>query len=258
MEIIIKSDYSEISSECAMIVANQIKAKSDTVLGLATGSTPLGLYNELIRLHLNEGLDFSNVATFNLDEYVGLSNDHPQSYNVFMRDNLFSKINIKKENIHIPNGNAPHEKECERYESLLKSSGGIDLQILGFGSDGHIAINEPSSSLGSRTRLKTLTQETVEDNSRFFDNISDVPRFAITMGVGTIMEAKRILLMASGASKSIPITMAIEGPISSMCSASAIQMHPKTMVIIDENAAKDLKEKNLSLMIRLVQFILKI
>ena len=243
MEIIIKKDYSEISSESAMIVANQIKAKSDTVLGLATGSTPLGLYKELIRLHLNEGLDFSNVATFNLDEYVGLSNDHPQSYNVFMRDNLFSKINIKKENIHIPNGNAPHEKECERYESLLKSSGGIDLQILGIGSDGHIAFNEPSSSLGSRTRLKTLTQETVEDNSRFFDNISDVPRFAITMGVGTIMEAKSILLMASGTSKSTPITMAIEGPISSMCSASAIQMHPKTMVIIDENAAKDLKEK---------------
>ena len=216
MEIIIKKDYSGISSESAMIVANQIKAKPNTVLGLATGSTPLGLYKELIQLHLNEGLDFSNVITFNLDEYVGLSNDHPQSYNVFMRDNLFSKINIKKENINIPDGNYPNDKECERYESLINKSGGIDLQILGIGSDGHIAFNEPSSSLGSRTRLKTLTQETVKDNARFFDNISDVPRFAITMGVGTIMEAKRILLMASGASKSIPITMAIEGPISSM------------------------------------------
>ena len=244
MEIIIKSDYSEISSDSAMIVANQIKTKPNTVLGLATGSTPLGLYKELIQLHLNEGLDFSNVITFNLDEYVGLSNDHPQSYNVFMRDNLFSKINIKKENIHIPNGNAPHDKECERYESLIIRSGGIDLQILGIGSDGHIAFNEPSSSLGSRTRLKTLTQETVKDNARFFDNISDVPRFAITMGVGTIMEAKKILLIASGVSKTTPIRKAIEGPISSMCSASAIQMHPKTIVMVDEAAAKDLKEKD--------------
>ena len=244
MEIIIKKDYSEISSESAMIIANQIKAKPDSVLGLATGSTPLGLYKELIRLHLNGDIDFSNVTTFNLDEYVGLSNDHPQSYSAFMHDNLFSKINIKKENVHIPNGNHPNDKECERYESLIKSCGGIDLQILGIGSDGHIAFNEPSSSLGSRTRIKTLTQETVRDNARFFDNITDVPKFAVTMGVGTIMEAKRILLLASGSAKAKAITKAIEGPISSMCSASAIQIHPKTVVMVDDDAAKELKEKD--------------
>jgi len=228
----------------ARIVADQIRIKPKTVLGLATGSTPLGLYNELIKLHKNEGLDFSNVISFNLDEYIGLSEDHPQSYKTFMEKKLFSKINIKQKNIHIPNGNSFNNKECNKYESLIKSHDGIDLQILGIGSDGHIAFNEPSSSLGSRTRIKTLTQKTVNDNARFFDNISDVPKYAVTMGVGTIMEAKKILLLASGGSKAEPIAKAIEGPISSMCSASAIQMHPKTIVMIDEAAAKHLKEKD--------------
>ena len=190
-----------MSHESAIIVADQISTNPKTVLGLATGSTPLGLYNELIKLHNSEGLDFSNVISFN-------------------------------------------HKECDKYESLIKIYGGIDLQILGIGSTGHIAFNEPSSSLGSRTRLKTLTQKTVTDNAKFFDNISDVPKYAVTMGVGTIMEAKKILLLASGDSKAKPITKAIEGPISSMCSASAIQMHPKTIVIIDEAAAKNLKEKD--------------
>lgn len=233
-----------MSLEAAGIIADQIITKPKTVLGLATGSTPLGLYNELIRLHKNEGLDFSNVISFNLDEYVGLTKNHPQSYNIFMHKTLFSKINIKQKNIHIPNGNTYNNKECEKYELLIKSCGGIDLQILGIGSDGHIAFNEPSSSLGSRTRIKTLTQETVKDNARFFDNITDVPKFAVTMGVGTIMEAKKILLLASGSSKAKPIKKAIEGPISSMCSASAIQMHPKTVVIVDNDAAKELKEKD--------------
>ena len=230
--------------EAAGIIADQIRTNPKTVLGLATGSTPLGLYNELIRLHKNGGLDFSNVISFNLDEYIGLSKDHPQSYNIFMQKTLFTKINIKQKNIHLPSGSTFDNKECEKYESLINSCGGIDLQILGIGSDGHIAFNEPSSSLGSRTRLKTLTQETVKDNARFFDNINDVPKFAVTMGVGTIMEAKSILLLASGSAKAKPITKAIEGPISSMCSASAIQMHPKTTVIIDEDAAKNLKEKD--------------
>ena len=244
MEIIIKNNYSEISSESAIIIANQIKAKPDSVLGLATGSTPIGLYEELVRLHLNEGLDFSNVISFNLDEYVGLPKEHEQSYKMFMQNKLFSKINIKEENIHIPDGSLPICDKCEKYESSIKSFGGIDLQILGIGSDGHIAFNEPSSSLGSRTRVKTLTQETIKDNSFFFNDIANVPKFAITGGVGTIMEAKEILLLASGKSKAIPIKKAIEGPITSMCSASAIQMHPKTIVILDEDAAKDLNEQD--------------
>lgn len=244
MEIIIKNNYSEISSESAIIIANQIKAKPDSVLGLATGSTPIGLYEELVRLHLNEGLDFSNVISFNLDEYVGLPKEHEQSYKMFMQNKLFSKINIKEENIHIPDGSLPICDKCEKYESSIKSFGGIDLQILGIGSDGHIAFNEPSSSLGSRTRVKTLTEETIKDNSIFFNDIANVPKFAITMGVGTIMEAKEILLLASGKSKAIPIKKAIEGPITSMCSASAIQMHPKTIVILDKDAAKDLNEQD--------------
>ena len=233
-----------MSTEAAKIVANQIRTNPKTVIGLATGSTPLGLYNELIKLHKNEGLDFSDVISFNLDEYVDLPKDHPQSYKNFMDKKLFSKINIKQKNIHIPNGDSFEKKECDKYELLIKSYDGIDLQILGIGSAGHIAFNEPSSSLGSRTRLKTLTQKTVTDNARFFDNIIDVPKFAITMGVGTIMEAKKILLLASGDSKAEPIAKAIEGPITSMCTASAIQMHPNTIVIIDEAAAKFLKEKD--------------
>lgn len=244
MEVIIKNNYSEMSLYAAQIVANKIRTKPKTVLGLATGSTPLGLYNELIKLHKIEGLDFSNVISFNLDEYVGLSKDHPQSYQNFMDNKLFSKINIKQKNIHIPNGNSFKNKEWDKYELLIKSYDGIDLQILGIGSTGHIAFNEPTSSLGSRTRIKTLTQKTVTDNARFFDNIIDVPKFVITMGVGTIMEAKKILLLASGDSKAEPIAKAIEGPISSMCTASAIQMHPNTIVIIDEAAAKFLKEKD--------------
>lgn len=233
-----------MSTNAAKIVANQIRTNPKTVLGLATGSTVLGLYNELIKLHKNEGLDFSDVISFNLDEYVGLPKKHPQSYALFMEKKLFSKINIKQKNIHIPNWDSFENKKCDKYELLIKSYDGIDLQILGIGSTGHIAFNEPSSSLGSRTRLKTLTQKTITDNARFFDNITNVPKFAITMGVGTIMDAKKILLLASGDSKAEPIAKAIEGPISSMCTASAIQMHPNTIVIIDEAAAKDLKEKD--------------
>lgn len=244
MEIIIKNNYSEISIEASGIVANQNKSKPNTVLGLATGSTPLGLYKELIRLHINEGLDFSKVISFNLDEYIGLSKDHPQSYNYFMYHNFFKKVNIPANNIHIPNGISVKQLEyCEQYESLIKNSGGIDLQILGIGRDGHIAFNEPSSSLSSRTRIKTLTQKTIKDNSRFFKNISDVPRFAITMGVGTIMEAKKIILLASGSSKAEPIAQSVEGPITSMHSASAIQLHPNTTIVVDRQASKELKEK---------------
>ena len=243
MEIIIKNDYSDMSTEAAHIIGDQIERKPNTVLGLATGSTPLGLYNELIKLNNSGDIDFSNVITYNLDEYIGLTEKHPQSYKYFMYDKLFSHINIKDENIHLPNGEHFDDKECELYEDSIKNNGGIDIQILGIGRTGHIAFNEPTSSLKSRTRIKTLTPQTIKDNSRFFNNSSDVPIYAITMGVGTIMEAKKIILMASGKAKAKPIKNAIEGPISSMCSASAIQMHQKSMVIIDEAAASELSEK---------------
>jgi len=243
MEIIIKNDYSDMSTEAAHIIGDQIKGKPNTVLGLATGSTPLGLYNELIKLNNSGDIDFSNVITYNLDEYIGLTEKHPQSYKYFMYDKLFSHINIKDENIYLPNGEHFDDKECELYEDSIKNNGGIDIQILGIGRTGHIAFNEPTSSLKSRTRIKTLTPQTIKDNSRFFNNSSEVPIYAITMGVGTIMEAKKIILMASGKAKAKPIKNAIEGPISSMCSASAIQMHQKSMVIIDEAAASELSEK---------------
>src|SRR4029078_11769993 len=176
--------------------------KPKCVLGLATGSTPLGLYRELIRLHRDEGLDFSRVVTFNLDEYVGLGPTHPQSYRYFMQSNLFDHINVDVRNTHVPDGRAlDFESHCEQYERRIKEEGGIDLQVLGIGTDGHIAFNEPGSSLGSRTRLKTLTSETVADNARFFGSEREVPRLAITMGVGTILESRRCLLLAAGHNK---------------------------------------------------------
>jgi glucosamine-6-phosphate deaminase len=242
MEVIIKPDYDQISVEAAQQVADLVYHRPNAVLGLATGSTPVGLYKELIRMHKDEGLDFSKVITFNLDEYVGLPASHDQSYNYFMADNLFKHINVSPENVHIPNGMA-HDIDafCEWYEDEIEAFGGIDLQILGIGSDGHIAFNEPGSSLGSRTRLKTLTKQTIEDNARFFDNEKDVPRYAITMGVGTIMEAHTCLLLASGSGKSATVAKAIEGPVTSMITASALQLHPHAIFILDGAAAADLE-----------------
>ncbi len=242
MEVIIKKDYDEMSKEGALIVADLVKNVPNCVLGLATGSTPIGLYKELIRMHKNEGLDFSKVTTFNLDEYCGLPPSHDQSYHYFMHDNLFNHININPENIHVPSGTAPDvEGFCEWYEMQIEGAGGIDLQVLGIGGDGHIAFNEPGSSLGSRTRMKTLTEETVEDNARFFAKKEDVPRYAITMGVGTIMEARHCLLFCNGEKKAETIAKAIEGPITADITASALQMHPMATFILDEPAASKLK-----------------
>ena len=184
------------------MVARTLNAKPNAVLGLATGSTPLGLYKELVRMHKDEGLDFSQVTTFNLDEYVGLPQNHPQSYHYFMHENLFKHINIPKQNIYIPSGTTDNYAAfCQWYEQRIRECGGIDLQILGIGSDGHIAFNEPTSSLGSRTRIKTLARQTIEDNARFFDTLDQVPIYAITMGVGTILEARKIILLANGKKK---------------------------------------------------------
>ena len=226
-----------VSRTAAQFVAAVVRRKPTCVLGLATGSTPLGMYGELIRMHREEGLDFSRVVTFNLDEYVGLSGTHPQSYRHFMQQNLFDHINIDPRNTHVPDGRAlDFESYCEQYEKLIADEGGIDLQVLGIGSDGHIAFNEPGSSLGSRTRLKTLTEETVRDNARFFGSEKEVPRLAITMGVGTILESRQCLLLAAGESKARAIRDTIEGPITAQVTASALQLHRDVIAVLDEEA----------------------
>jgi glucosamine-6-phosphate deaminase len=243
MEVIIQPDPQTASHLAARVVARTIREKPDAVLGLATGSTPLKLYQELIRFHQDEGLDFSSVKTFNLDEYVGLEREHEQSYYTFMWDNLFSKINIKPENVHIPNGMANDIPSfCTGYEAAIEDAGGIDIQILGIGSDGHIGFNEPTSSFASRTRIKTLTQQTVADNARFFGgDESQVPHHCITMGIGTIMHARRIIMLAFGSGKADAIAAAVEGPVASIMPASILQHHPDAKVFVDEPAAATLK-----------------
>lgn len=242
MEVIIKETYEEMSREAAREVANLIDLKPNAVLGMATGSSPLGLYKELVRMHREDGLDFSQVTTFNLDEYVGLSPSHPQSYHYFMHEHFFQHVNIPRQNIYIPSGNTRNYRAfCQWYEDRIQEVGGIDLQILGIGSDGHIAFNEPGSSLSSRTRLKTLARQTIEDNARFFSDASLVPVYSITMGVGTILEAKQLVMVANGPKKAWAIAAAVEGPVTSMVTASALQMHPSARVYLDHEAAAHLK-----------------
>ena len=242
MEIIISETYEEMSRLAADMVKHQLLKKPSSVLGLATGSTPIGLYKELIRLHKEEGLDFSQVITFNLDEYLGLPPSHDQSYRYFMDHNLFHHVNVNPNNIHVPYGHTEDIEEfCQWYEEQIDRAGGIDIQILGIGGDGHIAFNEPGSSLGSRTRLKTLTKQTIDDNARFFENEADVPRFAVTMGVGTILEAKKIIMLANGPKKADIVTQALEGPVTAQVSASALQLHQDVVVILDAEAGKTLK-----------------
>ncbi len=243
MEVIIKQDAQSGSLAAAKVVARLVREKPNAVLGLATGSTPLKLYAELIRMHKEEGLDFSQVITFNLDEYIGLEKEHDQSYHKFMWDNLFSQINIKVENVHIPDGMAKDVPAfCAEYERKMVDSGGVDLQVLGIGSDGHVGFNEPTSSFASRTRIKTLTQQTVDDNARFFDgDKSQVPIHCITMGIGTIMDVRMNLMLAFGEGKSEAVAAMIEGPVSSMMPASILQHHATAKIFIDEASAGDLK-----------------
>ncbi|MFW6170012.1 MAG: glucosamine-6-phosphate deaminase [Planctomycetota bacterium] len=245
MEVKIKSTYEEMSRAAAQEVVRLLNRKPNAVLGMATGSTPLGLYQELVRIHREEGLDFAQVTTFNLDEYVGLAPSHPQSYHYFMHENFFRHVNIPEQNIYIPSGNTSNYPAfCEWYEQRIEECGGIDLQILGIGSDGHVAFNEPSSSLTSRTRLKTLARQTIEDNARFFDNSEEVPIYAITMGVGTILEANQLILLANGENKAEAVAAAIEGPLTGMITASALQMHPRAQVFMDAAAAGQLKMRD--------------
>jgi glucosamine-6-phosphate deaminase len=242
MEVIVQKTYEAMSIAAAREVADILNAKPNAVLGMATGSTPLGIYKELVNMHQRGEVDFSHVTTFNLDEYVGLPITHPQSYHYFMHENFFRHVNIPPQNIHIPSGTTNNYRAfCEWYEKRITECGGIDLQILGIGSDGHIGFNEPGSSLSSRTRLKTLAKQTIDDNARFFRNRNEVPIYAITMGVGTIMQTRTIVLLASGANKASAVASAVEGPVTSMITASALQMHPNTLVYLDEGAAGQLK-----------------
>jgi glucosamine-6-phosphate deaminase len=238
MEIIIQPSKAAATDVAARLIAKLLREKPNAVLGLATGSTPVPLYQRLIEMKL----DWSKVITFNLDEYIGLPREHSQTYHTFMWENLFQHTNIQKENVHIPDGNTTDiPKHCAEYEKKIAATGGIDLQVLGIGTDGHIGFNEPTSSLASRTRIKTLTRQTREDNARFFDSIDEVPIHCITMGIGTIMEARTNVLLAFGENKARAIAEAVEGPITAMNPASALQMHPDTKVCIDEPAAAQLK-----------------
>jgi len=242
MEIIIQPNAEEASMIAARHVARLVRDKPNAVLGLATGSTPLMMYRELVRMHKEQGLDFSEVTTFNLDEYVGLSPEHPASYHAFMWDNFFSHINVKRERVHIPDGLSSHVPAfCRKYEETIVAAGGIDLQVLGIGSDGHIGFNEPSSSLASRTRIKTLTAQTREDNAKAFGSAEKVPFHVITMGVGTIMDTRHVIILAFGEKKAEAIAGAVEGAITAMNPASILQMHPVATCIIDEGAATKLK-----------------
>jgi glucosamine-6-phosphate deaminase len=205
----------------------------------------LAMYQELVRMHREERLDFSRVVSFNLDEYLGLRSNHPQSFHHFMQQNFFAHVNLTPANIHIPDGGirGNYSQYCASYENRIRESGGIDLQILGIGRNGHIGFNEPTSSLGSRTRLKVLSRETIEDNRRFFAAEEEIPQCAITMGIGTILEAKRVLLLASGSSKAGAIARAIEGPLTASVTASALQLHGEVTFIVDREAGAQLKQQ---------------
>ena len=248
MRVIIVNDYQAISQWAANYVAGKINAANPTpekpfILGCPTGSSPLGMYKALIELYKEGKVSFENVVTFNMDEYVGLPEDHPESYHSFMWNNFFSHINIKKENVHILNGNAEDlEAECAAYEAAIEAAGGVDLFMGGIGPDGHVAFNEPFSSLQSRTRIKTLTTDTIIANSRFFDNdVNKVPKTAVTVGVGTVMDAKEVLILANGHNKAQALYHAVEGAITQMWTISVLQLHPHGIIVCDDAATVELK-----------------
>lgn len=238
MRIIVVKDYKELSKRAANILASQIILKPNSVLGLATGSTPVRTYQELVSLYRDGNIDFSEVVTFNLDEYYGLDRCDKQSYYFFMNKYLFSHINIKSKNIHIPNGKAENvHVECEAYEQEINKEGGIDVQLLGIGRNGHIGFNEPDIKFEALTHLVTLDDDTINANSRFFDSIEAVPKQAISMGIKTIMHSKKILLLACGAEKRQTIYNMINGKITPELPASVLQLHPDVTVILDEEAS---------------------
>ena len=248
MRLIIEPNYESLSKWTADYIAASINnAKPTTekpfVLGLPTGSSPLGTYTKLINLYKQGIISFKNVITFNMDEYIGIPKDHPQSYHSFMWDNFFRHIDIPVENVHILNGNAVDlETECATYEENMRNAGGVDLFLGGIGADGHIAFNEPGSSLSSRTRVKSLTTDTIIINSRFFEgDVNQVPKTALTVGVGTVMDAKEVVIVVNGYNKARALQQAIEGGVSQMWTITALQMHPKGIIVCDEAACVELK-----------------
>jgi glucosamine-6-phosphate deaminase len=241
IKLIICKDRDEVGKTAAQIFEQAIRDNPGIVLGLATGGTPIDMYQELIRLHREKSLDFCKLKSFNLDEYLGLSPDHSQSYRYFMDNNFFNHININKSNTHVLNGLSENpELECKRFEDAILEAGGIDLQLLGIGANGHIAFNEPGSSLDSRTRVVNLTQKTIEDNARFFEKSSDVPRQALTMGIATILEVKKVVLLGIGKVKAEAIGRAFNGPMTSEVPASYLHYQPDCTFIIDKEAAQNL------------------
>jgi glucosamine-6-phosphate deaminase len=245
MLVVLQHNQEEVSRQAAKMIAGAIRRNPSVRLGLATGGTMIGVYRELVRLHREEHLDFSCVVTFNLDEYLGIPPSHPQSFRSFMDRHLFSHVNIRPVNIHIPDGTVTRDFDayCETYEQAIRDAGGIDLQLLGIGRNGHIGFNEPMSSLGSRTRMKELSAETIEDNRKSFASNEEMPQCAITMGIGTILETRRVVLLATGNSKADAIAKSIEGPVAASVTASALQLHRDVTFVVDEEAGSQLTQK---------------
>ncbi|KAL1920897.1 uncharacterized protein VTP21DRAFT_11532 [Calcarisporiella thermophila] len=250
MRLIIRDDYDTVSEYMANYIKLRIQQFNPTperpfVLGLPTGSSPVGTYRRLVEFHRKGELSFANVITFNMDEYVGLERDHPESYHSFMWNHLFKHVDIKPENAHILDGNAPDlDAECARFEDKIREVGGIELFLGGIGPDGHIAFNEPGSSLSSRTRVKTLAYETILANARFFNNdITKVPALALTVGVGTVMDAREVAILITGAHKALALAKCIEDGVNHMWTVSAIQQHPKALIVCDEDATLELHVK---------------
>jgi glucosamine-6-phosphate deaminase len=241
MEVVILPDSDAVATLVADAIERLVSSKPDAVLGLATGSSPLGVYAELVRRHLDGRLSFARTRAFLLDEYIGLPAGHPESYEAFITRHFTGLVDIEPANVHVPDGRAADlPAACARYEDMISAAGGVDLQLLGIGGDGHLGFNEPTSSLASRTRVKTLTEQTRTDNHRFFADADEVPHHVVTQGIGTILAARHLVLIATGVGKAEPIARAVEGPLTSMCPASAIQLHAHATVVIDEAAAERL------------------
>ena len=241
MEIVIQPTTADIASIVADSIEQLVRSHDAPVLGLATGSSPLPVYQELVRRHVEDGLSFAHVRAFLLDEYVGLPEGHPESYREVIRREFTGLVDIADDHVQGPDGfSADIATAGSRYEAAIAAAGGIDIQLLGIGSDGHIAFNEPGSSLASRTRLKTLTEQTRQDNARFFDSVDDVPFHVLTQGLGTILEARHLVLVATGANKAPAVAAMLEGPLSAFCPGSVLQLHPHATVLLDDAAAADL------------------
>jgi glucosamine-6-phosphate deaminase len=245
MRIIVCENYEEVSKKAAQMILSQVTLKPNSVLGLATGSTPIGMYENLVKLNKSGDIDFSEVRTFNLDEYYNLPKNNDQSYHYFMHKNLFDHININPANVHIPNGMTDDvNAECKRYDELIKEADGVDIQVLGIGNNAHIGFNEPTINFEKGTHLVELEESTIEANSRFFDNIGDVPKKAITMGIGSIFKSRKIMLIATGESKAEAIYNTVYGKVVPEVPASILQFHNDIVLILDKDAAKLLKEED--------------